>query len=81
MPDKYHLRFMQDNIIDTLIERVKTDIESVVINIIKTLSRLATKRECKARILMCGGLDMAMSFINTSNDDLKYEIYKLLYNL
>jgi hypothetical protein len=43
MADKYHLRFISDGIIDTLVIRARSDTESVVIMIIRTLSRLAVK--------------------------------------
>lgn len=93
MPDKHHLKFMEESIIDILIERMKHDVESTVIQILKALTRLATKsnyfqllkcimiEECKARILVCGGLGLALSLVNDKSDELKFELYKLIYNL
>ena len=43
MPDKYMNQYVELNIIDTLIERLKTDVDTTIIVIIKTLTRLATK--------------------------------------
>lgn len=43
MPDKYHMKYLQEGIIETLIERMKTDVEPTILMIVKTLSRLATK--------------------------------------
>eukprot|EP00347_Sterkiella_histriomuscorum_P003825 403362795 len=81
MPDRYHLLYLEENIIDTLIERLKTDVESTIINIIRALSRLATKKECRSKILQCGGLETCMLFINNRSDEFKYELYKLMFNL
>ena len=90
MPDKYHMKYLSEGIIDTLIERMKTDVEATILMIVKTLTRLATKskqyeltliEECRSKILRDGGLEIAMSFINHKNDEIKYEVYKLIYNL
>jgi hypothetical protein len=43
MPDKYHLKFIQEGIIDILIDRIGTDIENNILMVVKTLTRLSTK--------------------------------------
>jgi hypothetical protein len=43
MPDKYHIKYLNEGIIDLMIERMKYDVEPTVIMILKTLTRLATK--------------------------------------
>ena len=43
MPDKYHLKYLEESIIEILIDKMKNDVESSVFVIIKTLRMLAIK--------------------------------------
>lgn len=43
MPDKYHLHYQQEGIIDIMIDRLKTDVEATIIMVIRSLARFATK--------------------------------------
>jgi hypothetical protein len=90
MPDKYHVKYL--DIIDILIDRMSTDVESTVVMILRTLTRLSTKsnynlnlvillEECRSKILKCGGLSIGLSMINHRSDEIKYELYKLIFNL
>ncbi len=42
-PDKYHLRFKDEGIIEILIHRLNSDIDSTVFTVAKALTKLATK--------------------------------------
>lgn len=43
MSDKHHLCFLEEGIIDIMIERMRSDVDSTVIMMIRALARLATK--------------------------------------
>ena len=43
MPDKYHLKFLNENIIDNLIEKLNCEVEATIIMLIRALARVATK--------------------------------------
>ena len=57
------------------------DVEQTVTAILKALARLATKKECRARILMMGGLEKTLKFISNGNVELRLELSRLLHNL
>jgi hypothetical protein len=61
MPDKYHIKYLNEGIIDLMIERMKYDVEPTVIMILKTLTRLATKSNYSQTYLIYRG----MSFKDT----------------
>ena len=42
-PDKYHLRFLDEGILELLLSRLKTDIDSTCYMIAKALTKLASK--------------------------------------
>lgn len=42
-PDKYHLRFLDEGILELLLSRLKTDIDSTCYTIAKALTKLASK--------------------------------------
>ena len=42
-PDKYHLRFLDEGILELLLSRLKTDIDSSCFMIAKALTKLASK--------------------------------------
>jgi hypothetical protein len=81
MPDKFFLQYIEKQVIDKLIGGMTFDVEQTVTAILSALSKLATKKECRARILMMGGLEMALKFINNRDEELKLELCRLIYNL
>lgn len=46
----------------------------ILINILKL-------EECRARILKDGGLKIAGKFINHKNDEIRFEVYRFMFNL
>ena len=74
MPDKHCLSYLEHDIIDILVGRLKADLDSTVTSIFRVLSKLATKSmcifmtlfaigECRSKILSLGGLNMALELM------------------
>jgi len=81
MPDKYHLKIMEDQIIELLMNNIKCGVESTMLQILTALARLSSKKECRTRILFDGGIDLATELMNHENEDIRFQLYKLLHNL
>ena len=81
MADKFHLKFIQENICANLIKSLECGVETAVIQIIKALTRMATKKECRAEILAHGGLQLGFKYINHKNSILRFELWRFLANL
>jgi hypothetical protein len=58
-PDKYHLRFLDEGILEILLQRLKTDIDSTCLMIAKALTKLASKSKDRIRYKIYRGVQIS----------------------